>query len=117
MYGNMRRAKTIKRVVARDLCYEYLRERARVTGRLHKGPLCDCDVARLILLAVHEEQRLNGRCFLPSPSPEDSITGQSSRRLPPLPRSPRTIVAGHERHYVPPSAPNGAQSGASRSRG
>lgn len=50
--GNVRRAKTIKRVAARDLCYEHLRERTRAPGRLHKGPLCDCDVARLILLAV-----------------------------------------------------------------
>jgi len=55
--GNMRRAKTIKRVTARDLCYEHLseRKRARAPGRLHKGPLYDRDVARLILLAVHEE--------------------------------------------------------------
>lgn len=44
MDGNARRAKTIKRVAARDLCYEHLRERTRrASGRLHKGPLCDCE--------------------------------------------------------------------------
>lgn len=89
--------------------------RARATGRLYKGPLCDCDAARLILLAVHEELCLNGRCFLPSPSLEDSITGQSSRRLPPLPRAPRArpIVAGHERYYVPRCSISGAHKAAS----
>jgi len=41
--GNTRRAKTIKRVAARDLCYEHLR--ARATARFHKGPLYDRDAA------------------------------------------------------------------------
>jgi len=56
---------------------------------------CTIATRRLILLAVHEELRLNGRCFLPSPSPEDSITGQSPRWAlgPSLPRSASRLLS------------------------
>lgn len=84
------------RVAARDLCYEHLRAST-------KGPLCDRDAARLILLACPpaEEPRVLKRLMLSTLSPEDSIT-----EPPPLllPRPSRPIVSSRAKNYPPDPA-------------